>query len=90
MCEKDYISNPATCSWENGIYLPSIIDDSVIRYGEMIGETKTVPVYLNKKKNATCKTKNVYILLVFLLITIALLISVSVYCYPIKYKAKQK
>ena len=57
MCEKDYISNPATCSWENGIYLPSIIDDSVIRCGEMIGETKTVPVYLNKKKKQLVKQK---------------------------------
>ena len=31
-----------------------------------------------------------YILLAFLLITIALLISVSIYCYLIKYRAKQK
>ena len=31
-----------------------------------------------------------YILLAFLLITIALLIAVSIYCYLIKYRAKQK
>ena len=31
-----------------------------------------------------------YILLAFLLITITLLISVSLYCYLIKYQAKQK
>ena len=31
-----------------------------------------------------------YILLAFLLITIALLIVVTIYCYLIKYKAKQK
>ena len=30
-----------------------------------------------------------FILLVFLLITIALLIAVSIYCYLIRYKAKQ-
>ena len=34
--------------------------------------------------------QNFYILLVFLLITIALLIAVSIYCYLIKYGAKQK
>ena len=42
------------------------------------------------KKNATCKTQNFYILLAFLLITIVLLIAVSIYCYLIKYRAKQK
>ena len=41
------------------------------------------------KKDKTCKTQNVYILLVFLLITIALLIAVSIYCFLIKYRAKQ-
>ena len=38
----------------------------------------------------TCKTKEFYILLAFLLITITLLIAVSVYCCFIKYLAKQK
>ena len=41
------------------------------------------------EKEATCKTQNFYILLVFLLITMTLLISVSIYCYLIKYRAKQ-
>ena len=43
-----------------------------------------------KKKNPACKTQNVYILLVFLLITIALLIAVNIYWYLIRYRAKQK
>ena len=34
--------------------------------------------------------QNFNILLAFLLITIALLIAVSIYCYLIKYQAKQK
>ena len=34
--------------------------------------------------------QNLYILLPSLLITIALLIAVSIYCYLIKYQAKQK
>ena len=42
------------------------------------------------KKNITCRTQNFYILLAFLLITIALLIAVSIYCYLIKYRAKEE
>ena len=42
------------------------------------------------KKTTTCKMQNFYILLTFLLITIALSIAVSIYCYLIKYGAKQK
>ena len=34
--------------------------------------------------------ENFYILLTFLLITIALLRAFSIYCYLIKYRAKQK
>ena len=37
-----------------------------------------------------CKIQNFNILLAFLLITIALLIAVSIYCYLIKYGVKQK
>ena len=47
-------------------------------------ETKTI------LKDIICETKCFYILLAFLLIAIALLIVVSVYCYLIKYKAKRK
>ena len=48
------------------------MDDSVITYDEVIEkETKTVTANFNEK-NAICKTKNFYILLAFLLITIAL------------------
>ena len=48
---------------------------------------QTVTTNFNEK-NAICKTKNFYILLDFLLITIAF--SISIYCYLIRYKAKQK
>ena len=40
------------------------------------------------EQNITCKTQNFYIFLAFLLITIILLTTVSVYCYLIKYVAK--
>ena len=58
------------------------MDDSAIMSDEIMKET--VPTNFNEKK-ATCKTENFYILLVFLLITIALLIAVSIYYYLIKY-----
>ena len=56
---------------------------------EIIEETRKVSRNVNEK-NATTKIKNVYILINFLLITVAILIAVSIYCYLIKYKAKQK
>ena len=63
------------------------MDDSVITYDEIIEET--VPTNFIETK-VTCKTQNFYILLAFLLVTTALLIAVSIYCYLIKYQAKQK
>ena len=75
--EKDYIWNPTTSSCENVKHLASVIDDSVITCDEIKEETKTAPTNFNVKK-VTCKTQNVYILLEFLLITIALLIAVSI------------
>ena len=51
-------------------------------------ESETIPTSFNKK--AIGKTKKFYILLVILLIIIALLVAVSIYCYLIKYRAKQK
>ena len=69
------------------------MDDSVIMCDEAIEsydeETKTIPTNFNEKK-ATCKLQNFYMLLAFLLTTITLLITVSIYCYLIKYRAKQK
>ena len=36
VCEKDYVWNPATCNRENGKYLASIMNDSVIKCDEII------------------------------------------------------
>ena len=55
----------------------------------IINTIKTVPTNFNEKK-ITSKTKNFYILLSFLLISIALLMDVTIYGYLIKYKSKQK
>ena len=89
ICEKDYIWNPAACSCKNGKYFASIIDDSVIACDEIIEETKTITTNFNEK-NAICTTKVLYILHDFLSIITALLIAVSIYCYLIKNKLKQK
>ena len=54
ICEKDYIWNPATCSCENGKYLASVMDVSLITCDEIIEscdkETKTIPTNFNEKK----------------------------------------
>ena len=74
------------------------MDNSVIMCGEIIDaeaksyneETKTVPISFNEKE-VTCKIQNFYILFTFLLIIIiVLLIDLSIYCYLVKYQAKQK
>ena len=65
----------------------TILRDEVIEsYDE---ETKTISRNFNEKKE-TCKTQNFYILLAFILITVKILIAVNIYCYLIKYWAKQK
>ena len=50
-------------------------------------KNQTIPASSNEK-NMICETKNFRILLTFLLITIELLITASVYCHLTKYKAK--
>ena len=67
ICEKDYIWNPSTFNFKNGIYLASIIDASLIMCDEIIDanaklnnkETKIAPTNFNEI-NVTCKTQNFY------------------------------
>ena len=88
ICEKDYVWNLAKCNCENGKYLASIKDDSVITCDEVIKsydeKIKTIPTNFDEK-NITCKTQSFYILLTFLLVAITFLIVVSIYYYLIKY-----
>ena len=81
VCEKDYVWNPATCNCENGKYLASITDDSAITCDQVIEsydeKIKTIPTNFNKKK-ASCKIQNLYVLVAFLLITIASFIAISI------------
>ena len=62
-----------------------IIDVEAKSYDE---ERKAIPTSSNEKK-VFWKTQNFYTLLAFLLITIALLTAVSIFCYLMKYWAKQ-
>ena len=90
--EKDYIWNVDTCSFQNEKYLASIIDDSTIIFAEITEPfnkiTKTIPTNFIDKKS-TCQTQRFYVSLAFFLITVVLLIDISIYCYLIKYRAKQ-
>ena len=53
--------------------------ENIQQYDE---EIKTISTTFNEK-NITCKAKNFYILVMFLLIAVTLLIAVSTYCYLI-------
>ena len=87
VCEKYYIRNPATFRCENGRYLAIIIDDFAITFDELIEsyneETKTIRTNFNEK-NPICQRQIFYILLAFLLITIAVMIAVIVFCSLLK------
>ena len=67
--------------------ISNITDDSAITCDEVIDsykeETETISTNFNGK-NVTFRTQNLYNLLAFLLITIALLRAVSIYCCLIK------
>lgn len=43
MCKKRYVWNRGIYTYENSIYLESIIGDSVIKCGEITQTTKTIP-----------------------------------------------
>ena len=60
------------------------MDDSIVMSNE------ATESYDEETKTISCKMQNFYILLAFLSITVGLSIAVSIYCYLIKYQAKQK
>ena len=73
----------------NGVYLESIIDDSLVTCDEIIATIKTIPVKATAKrfneKEATNKVDNFYIWFAFLLATILLFIITCIYCHHIKH-----
>ena len=88
VCKKDYIWNRATCGCENGKYLSSVTEDSVIACDETIDTTETILTKTVPRKSTSTSFKFLYT--GFLLITIALLVAVSIYCYLRKCQRKQK
>ena len=74
------------------------MDDSAIICDEVIEsydedadvETKSNDETNFNLKKATCRIQSFHILLISLLITIASLIALSIYCYLIKYQPKLK
>ena len=72
-------------SWKSN----GMSEENIENIAKLDEEIKTIPINFNEKK-VTCKTQNFYILLAFLLITIAFLIAVSIYCHLMKYQSKQK
>ena len=78
--KKDYIWDPVTCSCENGKYLASIIDDSVITCDEIIEETKTSPTNLNENKQSVKHKISTFYLHHFYQLPLYNL-TVNIYCY---------
>ena len=74
---------------DSAIICDGVVDADMKLSPKDDGETKAIPRNFNEKK-VTSKMQKFYILLAFLLITIALLRAVSIYCYLIKHQAKQK
>ena len=58
--------NPSRCSRENGKYLASIIDDSVIMCDEIIEKIKTATPNYNEKKQPV-KRKNFIFTCIFII-----------------------
>ena len=99
VCKKDYALYPAICTWVNHKYSGSIIDSSLIICDKVIEETKTVPKKVpqqelfwkstsTKSIPANSTSTDFYILSTLLFITIAVLITVSIYCYRIEFRSK--
>ena len=82
VCKKGYIWNPRSCTCKNGEYVENIIDESAVICDEVIETTKTVPTKTFATKTVST---NAYILLAFLIITVASLIPVGFCCCLIKH-----
>ena len=54
VCEKDYVWNPATCSFKNGKYLGSIMDDFAVICDKVIESYDDQKISLKRKQPAKC------------------------------------
>ena len=85
--EKDYILNSISCTCENNKCLGSIIKNSMIIRDKIIKLTNPAPLKTIPIKSIS---KTFIFSTYFLLVTIARLIAVSIYCNLMKYLPKQK
>ena len=86
-CKKVYTWDPATWICENAKYVGSISYDLVITCDETVDKTESIlaKIVATKIVPTRIKSKNFFILLAFLLVSIPWFIAVSIYCYWIKY-----
>ena len=66
ICEKDYVYNTATCNYENGKYLASVLDDSAVLSDEITESYKKKQklfqqIFMKKKQSINCKTSIFYL-----------------------------
>ena len=77
MCEKGYTWDSAICSYENGEFVRSIIDNSLITFDKIKEDTKSVPTNFNNKKVTNRTEKILYFTSLFIVYY-----SIIDSCYP--------
>ena len=77
MCEKGYTCDSAICSYENGEFVRSIIDNSLITFDKSKEDTKSVPTNFNNKK-VTNRTKKILYFTCLFIVYYSIIDS----CYP--------
>ena len=88
---KSGITINVDASTENIIYVKKVIFGILLHVvKKMVNSVITCDEIIDTEAKSFDEETKIYILLAFLLISIVLLIAVSIYCYLIKYKSKQK
>ena len=59
MCRKDYSWDPSACIWENGQYLESVTDDSVITCDEILNTTDDISTNVTSTVSTNFDNKKV-------------------------------
>ena len=104
MQKRLYSWNPGSCICENGKYLKSIADTSIIKCNEIINVmdslstnvTNTVPITVTSTVSISSNDKKVrykmdyYILHTVLIVVILLFIIANIYYYYAKHRSKRK
>ena len=87
-CEKHYISNPGTCSCENGEYLVSSISDSVITCDEIANAADSVST---GQQMLWVLDQQIFMDCIRFLLVVILQYLIAIICYhDTKHRSKQK